>query len=301
MHNYKPKLVCIARCKNEMHIIKNWYESLPFVDLFCITDNNSTDGTYEYLKSKDNILVTRVEGFDEGRDFQILLKMAKAHEPEWILKMDCDEFFEEEAIKNMDKILNQNKFDTIFFRLYDFDFRLKKDEYKLPKNTTQKKRLYLTRNSKYINISDVKIHTGSFRFYIKPTLSNFRIKHYPQPSSDKANEKAKNYNYIKTGNNYNINIQNKNIHQTHNIYKFEENEKNNKNYLKTFGLPVLFIEKNRIEILKPRFDEKYIKNLIKINIINIINYLNLNRIVLFVLNKKRKKRFLDWYNKMLGK
>ena len=34
-----------------------------------------------------------VEGFDEGRDFQILLKMAKAHAPEWIMKIDCDEIY----------------------------------------------------------------------------------------------------------------------------------------------------------------------------------------------------------------
>ena len=76
-HFYNPRLVCITRCKNEIHIIKQWYESLPFVDLFCITDNNSTDGTYEYLKNLDNVLVTRVEDLMKEETFRFCYVKAR--------------------------------------------------------------------------------------------------------------------------------------------------------------------------------------------------------------------------------
>ena len=126
MNFFKVKTVCIARCKNEIVNIERWIESLPFIDLFCITDNGSTDGTYEYLKKIDNVLVTRVEGFDEGRDFQILLNMAKAHQPEWILKIDCDEFFMDEIRNKINSLLNQKEYPGFGAVSPNADERLKK-------------------------------------------------------------------------------------------------------------------------------------------------------------------------------
>jgi len=120
-----PELVCIARCKDEIHIIKEWVESMPFVDLFCIVDNGSTDGTLEYLKSINNVVVVQTRGLHEGRDCSLALNVALAHNPKWVLKMDCDEIFDDNAKKNFHKILRQNKFDSFFFRMYTFDYRLK--------------------------------------------------------------------------------------------------------------------------------------------------------------------------------
>jgi len=95
----KPKLICILRVKDEIDIIKKWIENKLFVDIFCVVDNGSTDGTYEYLKSLNNVAITRTFGFNEGRDCNLVLELAKAHNPEWILKLDADEFFEDKAVK----------------------------------------------------------------------------------------------------------------------------------------------------------------------------------------------------------
>jgi glycosyltransferase involved in cell wall biosynthesis len=93
------RLICIARCKNEIKIIDKWIHSLPFVDLFSIVDNGSTDGTFEYLLNNPKVKLQKSQGFHEGRDFDLALTEARKYNPQWLLKLDCDEFFEKKSSK----------------------------------------------------------------------------------------------------------------------------------------------------------------------------------------------------------
>lgn len=291
---YENKLVCIARCKNEIHIIKKWYESLPFVDTFVITDNDSTDGTYEYLKSLANVVVVRVSGFNEGRDFQILLNIAKSLNPEWILKMDCDEIFEDSAIKSFSKILNQKKFDSIFFRKFDFDYRVGDENTTIPKHLKMREAaLCLTRNNKYINIKDIDIHVGTFLLFNKPVLSNFRIKHFSIPNKIKSQEKYSNYSSVKSKQDImsdysNFIIDKENLLKLVNVSHFEIVEKSTLFTLDKYGLDCLFIGNNDFRIIQPVKNKNYYYMKFKLLIFKLIRGFKLSRLFWLIKSKKIK-------------
>lgn len=264
-HHYRPRLVCIARCKNEIHIIKRWYESLPFVDLFCMTDNNSTDGTYEYLKSLDNVLVTRVEGFDEGRDFQILMKMAKAHDPEWILKIDCDEIFEDKAIENFDILLTQTKYDSFLFRKIGFHYRIGEEKCGISRDY-RNGGIYLAKNSKDLSIANRKIHVGGFLFHRKLAISNFRIKHYWITSKNDAYQRYETYSNADPNRNYKL----RDIADESNFVPVEMTEKCSCKPLCMYGLDCFYAEDGDICIIKPKHNKIYFQRLFKKFIIKLI-------------------------------
>lgn len=189
---YRPKLICIARCKNEIENIRDWYNSLPFVDVFLITDNGSTDGTYEFLRTLDNVIVTRVEGFHEGRDFQILLQMARSHAPEWIMKLDCDEFFEGDAVTYFPDILDQKKYDSVFFR----KVALKSEEGDKTCYLTRDyftPAIYLARLARRVWIRNNRIHVGGLRGFKNPGLSPLLVKHNHFGSRKKQKQKYETY------------------------------------------------------------------------------------------------------------
>ncbi len=293
---YKQKLVCMARCKNEIHIIKEWYESLPFVDVFVMTDNNSTDGTYEYLKSLPNVIVTRVEGFDEGRDFQILLKMAKALEPEWLLKIDCDEIFEDLAKKNFHKLLEQKKYNTIYFRKYNFHYLAGDKHYTGSPADKLIPEMYLTRNKKHINILDIKSHVGPFTLTTKPLLSNFRIKHYPKSSPEKCKEKYETYMAMKEENDKKQDYSRLIDESPEKIEKIEKNKKlfieNETNYspkLNLYGINCLLVTNNKHELIKASLNKRLIRAKIKNLITAFLILTRLDQQVLKILKIKRKR------------
>ena len=107
------KIALIARCKNEMNNLKEWLINKNFCNLIFITDNESTDGSFEFLKKQENVVVTPVKGFDEGRDFQILLSKAREHKVDWVFKFDCDEFVGEDFETQLNYVLNQTDYDCI--------------------------------------------------------------------------------------------------------------------------------------------------------------------------------------------
>ncbi len=290
-HFFQPKLVCIARCKNEIHIIKKWYESLPFVDIFIITDNNSTDGTYEYLKSLPNVIVVRLDGFDEGRDFQILLKMAKALDPEWLLKIDCDEIFEDIGIKNFHKLLEQKRFDSFFFRKFEFDYRLRDDEVVMSKNREKRQEvLFLARNNKHMNIRDVKIHVGGLMLFKKPAICNFRVKHYSKPSKEKSNEKFSTYESIKDKKDrvqdYSSFIEYQNYFNNIIVEKFENVEQKTLNTLNKYGMPCLYFSNKKHKIISPQKNKKYYYLNIKLALFSLLRIFQLSKIFWIFKSKK---------------
>jgi len=203
---YKPKVICIARCKNEIDGIEEWIESLFFVDLFCITDNGSSDGTYEYLRTCDNVLVTRVEGFDEGRDFQILLRMAKAHDPEWLLKIDCDEYIEVDVREEITALLDQGKYDSICLRKYAFHFSSGRDKCDLTREYFNGG-IYFARNSRYLDIKNKKIHVGGFIGCVSPAISNILVRHEWVRSEDDAIKRYETYSRADPDRQYSIRSQ----------------------------------------------------------------------------------------------
>ncbi len=95
-----------------------------FVDEIVIVDDASTDHTVALCKSYKK--VTRLIELSEshfGREWQlrqILWQAAVSTEPDWLLAVDADEIYEDKAQTAMTEYINQDQFDWVGFRFYDF-------------------------------------------------------------------------------------------------------------------------------------------------------------------------------------
>jgi len=120
----KPKkLAAMLRVKDAIETIRECLDNLSsFVDEIVIVDNGSTDGTLEVYEAYPKIVdVARTEGFDEGRDKNLVLDMAKRRDPDWIIWIDSDEAFEERMTRELvEQYMNQNKYAAIWFKQYHF-------------------------------------------------------------------------------------------------------------------------------------------------------------------------------------
>lgn len=282
-HNYGVRLVCIARCKDEINFIDRWYKSLPFVDVFCVTDNGSTDGTYEYLKSRHNVILTRVEGFDEGRDFQILLKMAKAHRPQWILKIDCDEVFEDDAIKNFSLLLDQSKYKSFLFRKIGFHYTVSDNRCAITREY-RNGGLYLARNSNSLSIADRKIHVGGFLFAEKPALSNFRVEHYCVQSAADAEQRFSSYSCADPDRKYQV----KKSINTRKYVFVEDTAEGKIKALEDYGVDCFHVADGHANVLKANFGWALSRQAMKSCFFILIRTFGLRS--LFLMYKERKKR-----------
>lgn len=118
-----PKLVMMLRVKDGIFFVHEWlacYEKL--VDEIVVLDNGSTDGTYEVLKAHPKVVDTiRTEGYNEGRDKNLLYQHVRKRNPDWCLWLDVDELFEPGLTrKHLDKLM-QSKFITRYaFRRFHF-------------------------------------------------------------------------------------------------------------------------------------------------------------------------------------
>jgi glycosyltransferase involved in cell wall biosynthesis len=181
----KNRLIVPLRVKNAQLFIDDWlncYEKLA--DGIVVVDNGSTDGTYEKLKAHPKVLaIERTEEFDEGRDIKMLLELARAQAPDWLLTVDVDEIFEERLTrKKLDKMMSSRIFDHFKFRR--FHLYKDNDHYMA---TNEILYLYycsfgdrsLYRFTDRLFVPELKIHTtimGRSKFFWQ---SGYRIKHLP--------------------------------------------------------------------------------------------------------------------------
>ncbi len=87
-------------CKNELHHLDNWLKELIKLDVICILDTGSTDGTYERLleleKTYPNIHVKQQIFspfyFDDARNAALDFIAPYMKEGDWVLTFDLDEY-----------------------------------------------------------------------------------------------------------------------------------------------------------------------------------------------------------------
>ncbi|HUC83525.1 MAG TPA: glycosyltransferase family 2 protein [Flavisolibacter sp.] len=118
-----PKLVAMLRAKDGMLFAEEWLECFEkLVDEIVMLDNGSTDGTYEYLKAHPKVVDTlRTEGYNEGRDKNLLYERVREREPDWIIWVDIDEIFEPAVTrKDLDRLMDRTWVNEYGFRRYHF-------------------------------------------------------------------------------------------------------------------------------------------------------------------------------------
>ncbi|WP_338553490.1 glycosyltransferase [Paenibacillus sp. KS-LC4] len=120
------KLTAIMQVRNEEgRYLEALLDDLSsYVDEIVIVDDASTDATVEICKACRKV-VRLVENEErlfgcEWRLRQMLWRAAEETEPDWLLAVDADEFYEEAAKTEMRSLINQGAYDWVAFRMYDF-------------------------------------------------------------------------------------------------------------------------------------------------------------------------------------
>ncbi|MDB5010128.1 MAG: hypothetical protein JWQ06_917 [Mucilaginibacter sp.] len=117
------KLVVMLRVKDGIFFVHEWlacFEKL--VDEIVVLDNGSTDGTYEVLKAHPKVVdIIKTEGYNEGRDKNLLYERLRRRNPDWCLWLDVDELFEPELTRqHFDKLMSSKFVNKYAFRRFHF-------------------------------------------------------------------------------------------------------------------------------------------------------------------------------------
>ena len=117
------KLVVMLRVKDGIFFVDEWlacFEKL--VDEIVVLDNGSTDGTYEVLKAHPKVVdIIKTEGYNEGRDKNLLYERLRRRNPDWCLWLDVDELFEPELTRqHFDKLMSSKFVNKYAFRRFHF-------------------------------------------------------------------------------------------------------------------------------------------------------------------------------------
>ena len=253
------KIAVIARCKNEIDFLEKWIDNKKFCDLFLITDNDSSDGSYEYLSKRKNVIVTRVSGFDEGRDFQILLDMARINKVDWVFKFDCDEFVEDNFISQFKYILKHTDFDCIRLRKVSIHYTITNNKCSITRDYLNPG-IYGVKLTPDTQIRDERIHVGSFYFYKKAIVLSPLVSHFWIRSEIDAIQRAKLYSSLDlSGKIHKI----KNEISSDKLIDIELARTNKiKNYY-DFGDPFLFEKENSFKIIPPKFNKSFFRSIVK--------------------------------------
>ncbi len=118
-----PKFVVMLRIKDGIFFVEEWLRCFEkLADEIVVLDNGSTDGTYEVLMAHPKVVdMVRTEGYNEGRDKNLLYEHVRKRNPDWCLWVDVDEIFEPGLTRTHFDRLMQNKFVNKYaFRRFHF-------------------------------------------------------------------------------------------------------------------------------------------------------------------------------------
>jgi glycosyltransferase involved in cell wall biosynthesis len=115
--------VLLLRVKDGIFFADEWLERYEkLVDEIVVLDNGSTDGTYEKLLAHPKVVDSaRTEGYNEGRDKNIMYALARKRNPDWCLWLDIDEIMEPEITRaHLDKLMSRRHVNKFAFRRFHF-------------------------------------------------------------------------------------------------------------------------------------------------------------------------------------
>lgn len=99
-------------------------EVSEFVDEIVIVDDASTDHTVSLCRSFPKVVrlleMPTPLFHTEWKLRRILWDATASTEPDWVLALDADEFYEDRAKQEMRSLLNQDEFDWVGYRFFDF-------------------------------------------------------------------------------------------------------------------------------------------------------------------------------------
>jgi glycosyltransferase involved in cell wall biosynthesis len=194
------KLVVMLRVKDGMFFAKEWLECFEkLADEIVVLDNGSTDGTYEILKAHPKVVdIVRTEGYNEGRDKNLLYDHVRMRKPDWCLWLDIDEIFEPGLTRaHFDKLMASKVYNKFAFRRFHFTDRehFAGSWYRLNYSSGHDRIMWRENPAGHfqnliIDSPNVKGITG-----LKKN-TNFRLKHLGYINKDLVDKKAEIYRAI---------------------------------------------------------------------------------------------------------
>ncbi|MFC1651546.1 methyltransferase domain-containing protein [Patescibacteria group bacterium] len=215
----KNKLIGLTRVKDEKMMMQEHLDHMSkFCDEIWVYDDLSSDGTYEIAKKHPKVkkviqtsknwkpkkygIVS--DPLELGKKNQRLMDEAsKKSGADWFVFMDVDEFLDEDLIKELPKMLQNQKHDAICLELYDF-FITEKDKDKPYKGDLQairpycgteyRHQLFLWRNLKGLYFREGTHREPDGLKKSRTLYSHHKIKHYGKAKSiEDYKKKAKLY------------------------------------------------------------------------------------------------------------
>ena len=195
-------LSMIVKNEADRYLEQALQSAKEYVDFILIVDDASTDETINLCEEilaefPHHILPLEKSLFENETQLRALQwRESQKLNPEWILVLDADEFFEESIVSEIDQLLASDK-DAHYFRLYDFwsgsEYR-EGDWWQAHKYY----RPFLVRNKPDINYTfpDAAQHCGRFPqeiVHFPYALSNVRIKHMGWSKKEDRQKKYQRY------------------------------------------------------------------------------------------------------------
>src|SRR3954454_1527082 len=117
------KFVVMLRVKYGIAFVDEWLSCFEkLVDEIVVLDNGSTDGTFEILEAHPKVVdIVSTEGYNEGRDKNLLYARVRLRNPDWVLWVDVDEIFEPELTRiDFERLMNTSIYTKYAFRRFHF-------------------------------------------------------------------------------------------------------------------------------------------------------------------------------------
>ena len=198
-----PKFVIMLRVKDGVFFAEEWLNCFEkLADEIVVLDNGPTDGTLEILKKHPKVVdIIQTEGYNEGRDKNLLYQHVRLRNPDWCLWIDIDEIFEPQLTRAHFEKLMKNRFVNKFaFRRFHFMDRthFAGSWYRLNYSAGHDRLMWRENRSGYFQ--DLIIDSPNVKG-IKGLKSNtnFRIKHLGYINKELVDKKAEIYRAIIPG------------------------------------------------------------------------------------------------------
>ncbi|WP_213974280.1 glycosyltransferase family 2 protein [Tepidanaerobacter acetatoxydans] len=113
-----------ARNESGRHLCEVLNHLSQWVDKIVVLDDASEDDTFEIVNRNEKVIAYKNEHciFEENESAlrSKLWELTIAQNPNWILAIDADEIFEDRIIDEILLLINQDYYDAIYFRVFDF-------------------------------------------------------------------------------------------------------------------------------------------------------------------------------------
>lgn len=195
-----PKFVIMLRVKDGVFFAEEWLNCFEkLADEIVVLDNGSIDGTLEILKKHPKVVdIIQTEGYNEGRDKNLLYQHVRLRNPDWCLWIDIDEIFEPQLTRaHFDKLMKNRFVNKFAFRRFHFMDRthFAGSWYRLNYSAGHDRLMWRENKSGYFQ--DLIIDSPNVKG-IKGLKSNtnFRIKHLGYINKELVDKKAEIYRAI---------------------------------------------------------------------------------------------------------